>query len=254
MATTGFLFRKTHLTCKLNVTGVKKICRIRIAPVLCAVLKSGETDLILKPEIRNGRSVVFAAVPAMLVYSVSLIVLSLSGFSAMDVLADPAQQTGVSSFIGFISNLGVWLWLAAAAIGFFTAFNLPEGDRKPYRELILLLAVLSLALAFDDLFLIHDRYIGQKYCYSFYAIFAVLILVRHFRRVLAIDGFAFFLSGTLLAASVFTDLVQGVLPLGYSVTQVFEEGFKFTGAAVWLYFCGSVARAALRQPTGNPPE
>ena len=194
---------------------------------------------------RLGRCIVFAAFPAMLFYCISLIWLKLSGLSVTQIIRDPAQQSGASSFVGFLSNIGVWLWVSAAAVSFFSTFILIVDDKKLFRELTILLAVLSLTLAVDDFFLIHDRYIPQEYCYSFYGAYALTILFRHYKAILTIDIFAFLMAGSFLALSIFVDLVQKHSPWGYGVSQAFEEGFKFTGAAIWLYFCSSTAYLAL---------
>jgi len=165
---------------------------------------------------------------------ISLLVLSNSGLEVMEILRDPAQQSGQSSFLGFLSNIGIWLWVSAAAICFFALSN--ESSDLSTRELLFLLGLFSLILAVDDFFLIHDRYINQKICYLAYAAIAGAILVRHFKKIITINGFAFVLAGVLLALSIVTDLIQFQIPMRYFVVQIFEEGFKFVGAAAWLYF------------------
>ena len=60
--------------------------------------------------------------------------------------------------------------------------------------------------------------------------------MRHHKKILEIDAFSFLFAGLLLALSILTDLARPILPMEYSFTQVFEEGFKFIGAATWLYF------------------
>lgn len=208
---------------------------------------SNHTGFFLNRVHKNklGRCFVFAVIPAILVYCVSLVWLNLSGLSTAQILRDPAQQSGASSFIGFLSNLGVWLWVSAAAIGFFAAFVLIVDGKKPLREFIILLAVLSLILAVDDFFLIHDRYIPQRYCYLFYGVYASVLLLRHYKSILTIDIIAFVMAGSFLALSIVVDLTQKYSPWGYDIAQIFEEGFKFTGAAIWLYFCVSTAYLAL---------
>ena len=57
----------------------------------------------------------------------------------------------------------------------------------------------------------------------------------------AIDGTAFLMAGGFLAMSVIVDAVQEILPISYGFSQALEEGFKFCGAAAWLYFCFRVA-------------
>jgi hypothetical protein len=75
------------------------------------------------------------------------------------------------------------------------------GPRSPRAntELLVLLAMLSLLLAMDYFFLLHERYVYQKGIFLFYAICALSLLVRHYRWIIKNDGFAFLLAGMLLA-------------------------------------------------------
>ena len=171
---------------------------------------------------KMGRLVFYAIVPSIAFYVISILILRTSGFSVTEILRDPAQQSGESSFIGFISNTGIWLWVASAAICLFYA--------------IALLGALSLLLAIDDFFMIHDRYINQRIIFLAYAILAASLLLRHHASILRVDGFAFLCAVGMLAASIFTDLAQAVIPVEYSRVQLIEEGLKFCGAAAWLYF------------------
>lgn len=182
------------------------------------------------------RMLAFAIIPAVLFFTVSLKFLRHEGFDIVEILRDPAQQTGTSSFIGFLSNMGVWLWISTAAICLFSVVTGKFISGKRYRELLFLTGMLSLMLATDDFFLLHDRYINQKICYLVYALFALSILIRHYRTIIEVDIVAFLTAGLLLALSILTDLTQNINPIGYRFAQVFEEAFKFTGAATWLYF------------------
>ena len=192
-------------------------------------------DQLINPK-KIVSCLLWASIPALLFYSLSVVGLKFAGFGLMEILRDPAQQSGQSSFLGFVSNIGIWLWVSAAAIGFYASS--PVGEKITVgrqRELLFLMSILSLLLAIDDFFLIHDRYIDERLCYLAYAMFAGTLLVRHFRTIIHIEGFAFLLAGSLLALSILTDLIQDHIPLAYRHVQVFEEGFKFMGAATWLY-------------------
>ena len=178
----------------------------------------------------------YAAVPAILFYGISIEVLSSAGFSIKEIIRDPAQQTGQSSFLGFISNIGVWLWICSGTMCLFSAGIGGFAIDKKQKELLILIGTLSLVLGVDDFFLLHDRYIYQRGVFLFYAVFAIILLVRYFKKIMEIDGFAFLLAGGLLALSVFTDLNQRKIPFDYAQVQVIEDGFKFVGAASWLYF------------------
>ena len=196
-------------------------------------------------QIFNKRKIMLSLVatvfPALLFYAVAVWILTNSGFELHQVLRDPAQQTGISSFLGFVSNIGVWLWVSAVAICCFGLITSLSAQPQGGRELLMLLSMLSLLLAVDDFFLLHERYVYQKGIFLFYAVFALTLFVRHFRRILQIDGFAFILSGTLLASSIIIDINQRKFPLDYDYVQLVEEGCKFIGAALWLYFCGQAA-------------
>lgn len=183
-----------------------------------------------------------AALPALCLFVVSFLMLRSSGFEVMQIIRDPAQITNVSSFLGFLSNIGVWFWVSAFAIALFSAVNIHQGVRC---RLLILMSILSITLAVDDLFLIHDRYIEQNYCYAFYGINAILILVFHFKMIIKIHGLSFLLAGGFLALSILTDLIQDYLPYSYEDTQIVEEGFKFMGAATWLYFSCCVSSQKL---------
>jgi hypothetical protein len=185
------------------------------------------------------RCLLFSVLPGCLFYFISLAVLSENGFEIMEILRDPAQQSGQSSFLGFLSNIGIWLWISSTAICFFALLN--DNSKFRDKELIFLVGTLSLILAVDDFFMIHDRYLDQGICYLAYAIVTGALMVRHFNKIIGIDGFSFILAGSLLALSIITDLIQKHIPLPYSVVQVFEEAFKFVGAAVWLYFSFKIA-------------
>lgn len=193
-------------------------------------------------DLKNiSRCIFISIIPALLFYSFSLYGLMSFGFEPMEILRDPAQQTGASSFLGFLSNIGIWLWVSSAAICFFMIATGRSMFNKNHKELLLLTGTLSLILAIDDFFMIHDRYINQKICYLIYAIIAGAILIRHYKQIIEIDGFAFLTAVSFLALSILADLIQNYISFPYNYTQIIEEGFKFVGAATWLYFISRIA-------------
>lgn len=206
--------------------------------IIDRVVKVARKVFVIK---KVTRCILIGILPASLFYSISLFWLRSSGFLIMEILRDPAQQSGESSFLGFLSNIGIWLWVSSAAICFFTITTRGATLNRKHKELLFLTGTLSLILAIDDFFLIHDRYIDQSICYLVYAVVACAILIRHNKQIFEIEGFAFLVAGSFLALSIFTDLVQSYSPLSYTYTQIFEEGFKFIGAATWLYFNAQIA-------------
>lgn len=177
-----------------------------------------------------------AIVPAMVFYVISLAVLYSSGFIVMEIIRDTAQITEKSSFLGFLSNIGIWLWVCSVAICFFVLISKKDLLNNDHKQLLLFSGILSLVLAVDDFFMIHDRYVNQNICYFVYGVLALILLLKYYKIILKIEPVAFILMGFFLMASIGTDIIQEHIPLKYSLTQIFEEGFKFTGAATWLYF------------------
>ncbi len=183
----------------------------------------------------------YATLPGLIFYVVSFMIMKRNGYYTMEIIRDFAQIVDESSFLGFLSSIGTWLWVSAAAIAFFGFMMVKSPPGYKHRELLFLLGLFSFLLAFDDFFMIHDRYIDQNICYGIYAFLAIALLVRHYKTIITVNGFAFLFAGTLLALSIFTDLIQDYLPFKYSNTQIVEEGFKFTGGATWLFFVSLVA-------------
>lgn len=199
----------------------------------------GLRTLLTSGNIR--RFVLYCCGPALIFYLISLAVLSQAGFTLVEILRDPAQQTKQSSFLGFVSNIGSWLWVSAAAICLFRVASYEQAGRSAHKMLLSWSGGFSLFLAIDDFFLIHDRYIAEGILIPLYAIFVGVLLKRYYRTIVEIDGFAFLMAGALLAGSVLVDAAQEILPISYGASQALEEGFKFVGAAAWLYFCFRIA-------------
>ena len=197
-----------------------------------------------------SRCLRYSCLPALAFYLVSLGIMSASGFSMIEILRDPAQQTQTSSFLGFLSTIGTWLWLAAAMFCFFRVSVSREIAQEGHRRLLILAGGFSFFLALDDYFLIHDRYITEGILIPIYALFLVYLIKRFWGLIARIDGMAFLTAGVMLFLSVLVDAVQEILPIGYGASQALEEGFKFLGAATWAFFCYRIAADGLNgRPT-----
>lgn len=182
------------------------------------------------------QSILIPIIPSLIFYVASLEVLKHRGFTIKEIIKEAPQITKTSSFLGFLSNIGVWIWISSAAICFFTVIKNNPKITRLHKELLSLLGSFSILLAIDDFFMIHDRYVEQEICYSIYALLAIAILIRHNKMIIRIDGLAFLLAGSLLASSIFIDLIQSRIPFEKYFVQSIEEGFKFLGIATWLYF------------------
>lgn len=190
------------------------------------------------------RVALLALLPALVVYVLALVLSGAAGIRTQLVIRDLAQTCDTALGVGFLSNLGYLLWIAAAAIALFTALSGMVPLRGRVQQLLLCGGGFSLLLCIDDMFLLHDRYIGSTFLYSLYAVFALLILFRFRRQVQALGGGSFLLAVVLLGLSVVIDQLQDVIPVPYARLQLVEEGSKFLGIATWLAFWSQASAGA----------
>ena len=190
------------------------------------------------------RVLLLALLPALVVYVLALVLSGAAGIRTQLVIRDLAQTCDTALGVGFLSNLGYLLWMAAAAIALFTALSGVVPLRGRVQQLLLCGGGFSLLLCLDDMFLLHDRYIGSTFLYSLYAVFALLILFRFRRQVQALGGGSFLLAVVLLGSSVVIDQLQDLIPVPYARLQLVEEGAKFLGIAIWLAFWSQAAAGA----------
>ena len=174
--------------------------------------------------------------PAVVLYAVALIWSDAEGISAKFVLRDLAQSCDAPLGKGFLSSVGYLLWMAAAAIALFAASTRQIQGSVVNRQFAFCGGGFSLWLCLDDMFLVHDRYLGEAFLYVSYAVFTGLLLFRFRGPLRRFGGDSFLLAVVLLGASVLTDALQGLWPDSYETVQIVEEGFKFLGIAAWLSF------------------
>ncbi len=183
--------------------------------------------------------------PSIILYLAILYISNFYNIKLSLVVRDLAQTCGYPIGVGMISNIGVLLWGATASICFFTTFL--EGINKESSKLLLLGGIFSSLLCIDDLFLLHDRYLGPDFLNLTYLTISIFLLVR-FRRILKLIGlFNLLISILFLGLSVFFDgVIQQIFNQSYELTQLIEEGFKFIGIACWLNFWCKASSSALK--------
>jgi hypothetical protein len=201
------------------------------------------------------KAIIVAVIPGLIVYALAINLSAMAGIKGILVIRDLAQTCDSALGIGLISNLGYLLWIATAAIALFTAYGTPTNSQHKSKELLLCGGWFSFILCIDDMFLLHDRYIGQTFLYVVYAIFAFLIVFKFRDLLLKNGGEIFILAATLLAFSVLTDKFQrdiaDIMPISYETIQIFEEGVKFLGITTWLYFWWSASSKFIKKAVSH---
>ena len=183
--------------------------------------------------------------PSIILYLAILYISNFYNIKLSLVVRDLAQTCGYPIGVGMISNIGILFWGAAASICFFTTFL--DNINRESSKLLLLGGIFSSLLCIDDLFLLHDRYIGPDFLNLTYLAISIFLLVR-FRRILKKIGlFNLIISILFLGLSVFFDgVIQQIFNQNYELTQLIEEGFKFIGIACWLNFWCKASSNALK--------
>ncbi len=114
--------------------------------------------------------------PSAILYLAIIYLSNLYNIKLILVVRDLAQTCGYPIKVGMISNIGILLWAAAAAICFFTTCS--EGINRVSPKLFLLGGVLSSLLCIDDFFLLYDRYVGPDFMNFTYLTISFFLLVR----------------------------------------------------------------------------
>ena len=166
---------------------------------------------------------------------------------------DPTAVAGVHPLTGLVSNLGILLWCASAALCLFSATVLHRtgADRATHR-LIFWAGIVTVVLLLDDLFLLHERIYPAVFGVGERAVFGVYgaMLLTYFsvyRNVLArTDPSLLVVALACFGVSLIVDQgPESILP----AHLLFEDGFKFLGIASWFGYFSTLCYEQLRSVT-----
>ena len=164
---------------------------------------------------------------------------------------DPATITGAPTYTGLLSNIGILLWSAAAALCLFSA-TLVARRRSEwlFAQFLYASGLFTLLVSIDDLFLLHDSFfpthigIPEKVIYGAYALLALVYLLRFGAVILETEylllGLALFLFGLSVALDVLP-------PFPFGDPYLLEDGAKFAGIVTWLVYFTRVSSQAIQR-------
>ena len=158
------------------------------------------------------------------------------GMSFAHFTRDPVSVMGGPAYIGFISNVGIVLWISAAA----TALTAALWVTPAARNFLLATGVFTLLLGLDDLFMLHEDIlprlgVPQKATVLTYAVLATLYALFHHREILRGPVMLFGLAGFFLGMSV---AIDSVFPFSSAEASV-EDAAKLFGIVFWFLFVAS---------------
>ena len=165
---------------------------------------------------------------------------------------DPNAVSGAPPYLGFVSQLGILLWAGAVAVCIFSVWLLPprrQGAGAGTRGFLFASGLLTLMLAFDDVFQLHEQVIprfvmSEKAVFACYGVTTVAYFVRFLPVLLTTDCLLLGAALACFGASMGVDLFG--LPFRTSFDPILlEDGAKFVGIALWLAYFSRTAAAAI---------
>jgi hypothetical protein len=201
-------------------TAPRDLPQIRLStPVLCAVLLLPALAILAAVALQPWAPIVYLVRDPL-------------------VVAEEAAQC-CSAYYGFVSNLGIILWIAAATACALAAL-LAQVARAEARTTAFLLAggLFTFWLGLDDLFLVHENVlptfgVPEKATFAGIAAAGMTYLLVCWRHILTGPTSVFVIAGLCLAMSMGLDaFVHDEAPLWIFL----EDALKFLGIVFWAGF------------------
>lgn len=169
----------------------------------------------------------------------TVLVATLTNNPIWKLAKDPSEVIGFSPYIGLLSNWGVVLWVAAAAICLFSAVLLKQQQgANSTLTFIAVSGAFSLLLGIDDLFLLHDRlfpklfHIPENYFYFLYLFAFLAYLICFIRQIIKYE---YLLIGAALLFFLLSRRVFITLPF-FDQFMTTGDMLKYFGIVFWLAF------------------
>ncbi|HEU5136304.1 MAG TPA: hypothetical protein VFU13_14225 [Steroidobacteraceae bacterium] len=213
-----------------------------------------------RPPVRRALLVLYLAIAAF------LFLVAIAGLhpqiAVSSLTRDMAAIANVHPLTGVVSNVGILLWCAAAAICFFSSSLLRRQGAQPEARFLMWAGLMTTGLLVDDFFLFHEYlapvHLGfnEKAVHASYVCVTVAYLLSHRHLILETNYRLLAAALVLFAGSILLDVAGGH---GWWVLA--EDGCKLFGISTWFAYHAATARhwlvqsPALRNPqTNSTPE
>ncbi|MCT7976820.1 hypothetical protein [Laspinema olomoucense] len=176
------------------------------------------------------------------------------------LMGDPTKVADLPFYIGMVTQLGILLWCATAAICLFTSLYLkPLNPSLKHQHFLFFGGVITVVLMLDDSFQFHEEVfpnyfgISEKIVYLAYVIMLALYLIKFYKiilnsRYLVFVGLAFacFALSILLDMRAIIDLVD--MGLIYDRDRaLLENGFQLFGIVSWFTYFSLTCKEQIQQ-------
>ena len=155
-----------------------------------------------------------------------------------DLTRDPIILGKLPVHIGFLSQIGLFIWSASATLCLFSFAILARHEKhRKFRQFLLVSGLLTMLLALDDAFLMHEFVlpsigIPQNFVLGSYVVFVLLYLLRFKQVILETEYVLLAMALFFFAVSVILDVLHspGIHP------YFFEDSAKLVGLVSWLAY------------------
>lgn len=156
---------------------------------------------------------------------------------------DMAAIANVHPLTGVVSNVGILLWCAAAAICLFSSSLLRNQGARAEAGFLWWAGLMTTGLLVDDFFMFHEYiapvhlHLNEKLVHASYFCVTAVYLLRHRRLILESNYWMLAAALGLFAVSTLVDVVDAE---GW--WRLVEDGCKLLGIASWLGYHAGRAR------------
>ncbi len=209
-------------------------------------------------QLRSHRhTIIFFYVPVIIV----LILIQFQNIVPYNELTkDRASLIGIKLYWGLLSNIGILIWTATAAICLFSYFLLKKEDGNKFRTFFLFAGIFSLILAIDDFFFFHDIIFPQmlgiyeELVFLVYFLITVIFLVR-FKDIIIkktdniflLFAIIFFVSSLIVDIATHNSFTKHFT---FDLHHMLEDGPKLLGIMSWfIYFTRTAYKQILKRNT-----
>lgn len=194
--------------------------------------------------------VVVVAITAVLLGGI-LVLHFWKGIPIANLTRDPNAISGYPAYTGLLSQFGIFFWAACPALCLFSATVLARRGKQPrLRRFLLISALLTLLLALDELFMLHETVlphlgIPERVVLGSYLLFFGLYFARYFRLIWRTEFLPLLMALFFFGVSLLIDQRPLTNP---NLHYLVEDGTKLVGIISWMAYFFQVSLQALQRP------
>ena len=171
---------------------------------------------------------------------------------------DVFAVTQAPPIVGFLSNIGAFVWCASLSAIVLTIFVIRHDVSGTRISFLYSSALITGWILLDDFFMVHEwwfRFLGIREIYAFIGLAVAIVsyIVIFSRIILKTHYVLFLLALAFLFLSLAVDFAgqYGLIPNTGRWYHIFEDGPKWIGACFWAAYFFSTTRRALGTDFAN---